>query len=86
MRYSYVDLNDKFISGKSAASTDGIAGGFQQVYTAGVNWYPNTNIRFMLDYLHGDIAKAAAATGSVALGTPIGAKFDALALRTQFAF
>jgi phosphate-selective porin OprO/OprP len=85
-RYSYVDLNDKFQSGKTATSTDGIAGGFQQVYTAGINWYPNANIRFMLDYLHGDISKAQATTGSIALGTPIGAKFDAIALRGQFAF
>lgn len=85
-RYSYVDLNDDFTSGKSAASTDGIAGGFQQVYTVGVNWYPNSNIRFMLDYLHGNIAKASASTATAALGTPIGAKFDAIALRTQFAF
>jgi hypothetical protein len=40
----------------------------------------------MLDYLHGDISKAQATTGSFALGTPIGAKFDAIALRGQFAF
>jgi phosphate-selective porin OprO/OprP len=85
-RYSYVDLNDDFQSGKTAASTGGVAGGFQRVYTAGINWYPNSNIRFMLDYLHGDISKAQATSGSVALGTPIGAKFDAIALRSQFAF
>jgi phosphate-selective porin OprO and OprP len=85
-RYSYVDLNDDFQSGKSAASTNGVAGGFQRVYTAGINWYPNANIRFMLNYLHGDISKAQATTGSIALGTPIGAKFDAIALRGQFAF
>jgi len=85
-RYSYVDLNDDFRSGKTAASTGGVAGGFQQVYTAGLNWYPNSNVRFMLDYLHGNISKAQASTGSVALGTPIGARFDAVALRSQFAF
>ncbi|HEV2674706.1 MAG TPA: porin [Aliidongia sp.] len=85
-RYSYVDLNDDFQSGKTTASTGGIAGGFQRVYTAGVNWYPNSNIRFMLDYLHGHISKAQATSGSLALGTPIGAKFDAIALRGQFAF
>ena len=85
-RYSYVDLNDDFQSGKSAASTNGVAGGFQQVYTAGLNWYPNRNIRFMLNYLHADISKAQAATGSVALGTPIGARLDAVAVRGQFGF
>jgi phosphate-selective porin OprO/OprP len=86
VRYSYVDLNDDFESGKTAASTGGVAGGFQQVYTAGVNWYPNANIRFMLDYLHGNISKAQATTGALALGTPVGARFDAIAVRGQFAF
>jgi len=27
---------------------DGIAGGKQTIYTAGLNWYVNRNVRFML--------------------------------------
>jgi phosphate-selective porin OprO and OprP len=61
---------------------DGIAGGDQTVYTVGLNWYVNRNVRFMLDYLHGIIGKQA--SGVVATNT--GAKFDALAMPAQVAF
>lgn len=56
-----------------------------------MNWYPKANIRFMLDYLHGDINKkfSLAAGGGITgtpLGTPVGGNFDAVVLRSQFAF
>jgi phosphate-selective porin OprO/OprP len=52
-----------------------------------VNWYLNTNVRFMLDFLHGNINKkfSTAARGGVT-GTPVGGQFDALVVRSQFAF
>ncbi len=50
-RVSTIDLNDQL------GSAFGIAGGRQTVYAAGLNWYVNNNIRFMLNYLHGDVAK-----------------------------
>ena len=75
-RVSTVNLNDQL------ASANGVAGGRQTVYTAGLNWYVNRNIRFMLNYLHGDIAKQVSATNF----TDAGAKFDAVAMRTQIAF
>ena len=34
----------------------------QNVYTAALNWYVNRNVRFMLNYLHGDVAKQISAT------------------------
>jgi phosphate-selective porin OprO/OprP len=75
-RYSVIDLNDRL------GFVDGAAGGKQTIYTAGLNWYVNRNIRFMLNYLHGTIDKQA---------SPIdfhdtGAKFDAVAMRTQIYF
>ncbi len=73
--------------------TNGVAGGEQNIYTIGLNWYVNRNVRFMVNYLHGTIAKySGAATAAVPplpafpVGTDIGAKFDALAMRTQIAF
>ena len=75
-RISMVDLNDQL------ATANGVAGGRQTIYTAGLNWYLNRNIRFMLNYLHGDIAKQVSATNA----TDAGAKFDAFGLRTQVAF
>jgi phosphate-selective porin len=34
-----------------------IAGGRQTIYTAGLNWYVNRNVRSLLNYPHGDVAK-----------------------------
>jgi phosphate-selective porin OprO and OprP len=47
-----------------------------------LNWYVNRNVRFMLDYLHGNITKQLSPTNPA----DVGAKFDAVAMRTQIAF
>jgi phosphate-selective porin OprO/OprP len=75
-RFSTIDLNDQL------ASANGVAGGRQTIYTAALNWYVNRNVRFMLDYLHGNITKQLGPTNP----TDVGAKFDAVAMRTQIAF
>jgi phosphate-selective porin OprO/OprP len=75
-RISMIDLNDQI------GTATGATGGQQIIYTAGLNWYANRNIRFMLNYLHGDIDKQVSATNS----GDAGAKFDAVAMRTQVAF
>jgi phosphate-selective porin OprO/OprP len=75
-RFSTIDLNDQL------GTAPGIAGGRQTIYTAGLNWYVNRNIRFMFNYLHGNVAKQVSPTDAA----DAGAKFDALAMRTQVAF
>jgi phosphate-selective porin OprO/OprP len=80
-RYSVVDLNDNVTKGVSQTTTGGVFGGKQQTYSVGLNWYPNTNIRFMLDYIHADLDKQAA--NGV---TPNNAHIDAVAARAQVAF
>lgn len=89
-RYSIVDLNDNYSGGLASAggSSTSIAGGKQQVFTIGANWYVNNNIRFMLNYLHGKIDKPEGTAGvaGAPLGTNIGLSFDAIALRTQVAW
>lgn len=75
-RASTIDLNGQL------GTATGIAGGRQTVYTAALNWYVNNNIRFMLNYLHGDVSKQSSATSTV----DVGSQFDAVALRTQVAF
>ncbi len=75
-RISTMDLNDQL------ATANGVAGGRQTVYTVGLNWYINGNVRLMFNYLHGDIAKQLSATNS----GDAGADFDAIAMRTQIAF
>ena len=76
LRYSTINLNDQL------AQANGVAGGRQTVYTAALNWYVSRNVRFMLDYLHGDISKQASAVSAVNAGS----SFNAVAMRTQVAF
>jgi phosphate-selective porin OprO/OprP len=75
-RFSTIDLNDQL------ARANGVAGGRQTIYTLALNWYVNGNVRFMFDYLHGDVAKQVSAINA----HDAGAKFDAVAMRTQIAF
>jgi phosphate-selective porin OprO/OprP len=75
-RFSTIDLNDKL------AAANGVAGGRQTIYTLALNWYANRNVRLMFDFLHGDIAKQISPTNF----GDAGAKFNALAMRTQVAF
>jgi len=75
-RFSTIDLNDQL------GTATGIAGGRQTVYTAALNWYVNGNVRFMLDYLHGTVSRQASPISAA----NVGSKFDAVAMRTQFAF
>ena len=91
-RYSTIDLNDRFTPGIAPTSrSNAVGGGQQTVYAAGLNWYPNANIRFMFDFLHGKINKrfSTAAGGGIAgtpLGAAVGGEFDAVVMRTQVAF
>jgi phosphate-selective porin OprO/OprP len=75
-RFSTIDLNDRI------AFANGVAGGRQTIYTLALNWYVNGNVRLMLDYLHGNVAKQISPTNF----GDAGAKFDAIAMRTQVAF
>jgi phosphate-selective porin OprO/OprP len=87
-RVSYVDLTSNFQNGKVISSTSqpgAVNGGKQTSYTAGLNWYPNSYMRFMLNYIHTDFDKANSSSSGI-VGTPIGATMDAIALRTQVAW
>jgi phosphate-selective porin OprO/OprP len=75
-RVSTINLNDRL------GTSTGIAGGRQTIYTAGLNWYVSRNIRFLFDYLHGNVVKQISPTNP----GDAGAKFDAYAMRTQIAF
>ncbi|MDR6302670.1 phosphate-selective porin OprO/OprP [Nitrobacter vulgaris] len=57
-----------------------VFGGKQNNVTVGLNWYLNDNMRVMFNWIHGTIAK------SNLPGQDLGAKWDAYAMRTQWAF
>ena len=71
-RYSYTNLND--------LDLPAVRGGVLSNTTLGLNWYPNENMRFMFNWIHGKVDK------SDALARDIGASYDVYAVRSQFAF
>lgn len=92
-RFSIVDLNDPnlrtgvlgssySVPGVVSGTTDTYGGGRQTAYGAGLNWYPNGNLRFMLDYEH------VIADNPAFFGGPNfrGATIDWVAGRTQIVF
>jgi phosphate-selective porin OprO/OprP len=82
-RVSYVDLTSNFTPGVASSSQpNAVNGGKQTSFTAGLNWYPNSYMRFMLNYVHADFDKANSSSSGI-LGQPVGATMDAIALRTQ---
>jgi phosphate-selective porin OprO/OprP len=75
----YSDLNLDYHAGEAgfAIPVDGIRGGDQRILSAGINWYPNQVIRFMLDYQHVDVSRLNAA------GAPLDGTLDDVSLRMQ---
>lgn len=79
-RYSGLDLNyNEGVAGK-ATPFGGIRGGDQRIWTAGINWYPNQVLRFMLDFQHTDVSKLSS------IGANADAHLNAISLRTQISF
>ncbi|HEV2560538.1 MAG TPA: porin [Rhizomicrobium sp.] len=78
-RYSVLDLNDN--SGNAGLVTGGVRGGEQKIWSAGINWYPNSALRFAADYQHIDISRLG--NSAPFLGLSVGQKLDAVSLRAQ---
>ncbi|HWA61162.1 MAG TPA: porin [Caulobacteraceae bacterium] len=88
VRYSRLDLDYHAGAPGTAPGADAIRGGTERNFTAGLNWYPNAVIRFMLDYEHVDIDRLSpnAAVYQTPTGAQIGQTYDAVAVRSQVAF
>lgn len=96
LRYSHTDL-DYHAGTAGAATADAVRGGVQDIFTVGLNWYPNTNLKFLLDYSRVRVdrlnpARSASPIpfGDAPLTPPFGAEvgqdLNTYALRTQFTF
>jgi phosphate-selective porin OprO and OprP len=87
-RYSTVDLNDPNLTTATLGSSykpasGGTYGGSEQTsYGVGLNWYPNGNLKFMLDYEHVVVDNPAYFGGPNTRGATI----DWIAGRTQVVF
>jgi len=78
-RYSVLDLNHHE---NAALAADRVRGGEQTIWTAGLNWFPNSVTKFSLDYLDVDIDRKDPAGGLV----PLSQSYQAINFRSQFAF
>lgn len=76
-RYSVLDLND---NEHAVLVADRVRGGEQTIWTAGVNWFVNPAVRFSLDWLDVSVDRLNGA------GVQVGQDYQALNLRSQFAF
>ena len=97
MRYSRMNLNFNAGLEGTAATPDSVRGGDQQVWTLGVNWFPNPNMKVMLNYLLIDVDRLnpagpgntqpfGPAPNTPRTGVQVGQDLDVFALRTQFSF
>lgn len=99
-RYSNLDLNfNEGAVGSAAIAGDTVRGGEQTITTIGLNWHPNSTIRFLLNYQWVEIDRLDPENGIVANttifggapsvagnGAQIGQDFEAVSLRSQIAF
>ena len=74
-RYSRINLD--YQPGTAAAS-GGIKGGVQDVWSMGLNWYPTSGLRFMLEYDNIHVGHAGVPGGDISA--------DAIGFRSQISF
>lgn len=88
LRWSDMNLNYHAGPAGTAPAADAIRGGEQQIFSAGLNWYPTPIARFMLDYQHVRIDRLSPSASAYATpaGAQIGQSYNAVALRSQVAF
>jgi phosphate-selective porin OprO/OprP len=97
LRYSNTDLDFHAGDRGTLAGPDAVRGGVQDIWTVGLNWYLNANLRMSLNYYHVDVDRLnpaslanptpfGAAPNTPPTGVQIGQEYDVIGLRTQFGF
>jgi phosphate-selective porin OprO/OprP len=88
VRYSDMDLNYHAGAAGTAPAADAVRGGEETNLSLGLNWYPNTVVRFMVDYAHVKIDRLSpnATLYQTGTGAQIGQSYNVLSGRAQFAF
>ena len=87
-RYSDLDLNDNQGVLGTALPAGGVRGGEQRISTLGLNWYPNSVLKFTLQAQNVQISRLNGATAAppILANGSLGQNFNTLALRSQIAF
>jgi phosphate-selective porin OprO/OprP len=83
-RYSDLNLNDNAGTLGHALPPDGLRGGGQRIWTAGLNWYPNNALKFELQYQNVNISRIGTFQG--VSNSDVGQTYDTIALRSQISF
>jgi phosphate-selective porin OprO/OprP len=83
-RYSVVDFNDHAGVVGSPAPLNGVRGGEQRIFTAGLNWYPNSVVRFAFDWQNIDVDRIGSIVAPPVSNAQIGQTINAFAVRSQF--
>jgi len=78
-RYSDLDLNDRTGTIGLATPYGGVRGGEQKIFTFGLNWYPNSVLKFAFDYQHMNIDRLNGSSPYQQVGQDI----DAISFRSQ---
>jgi phosphate-selective porin OprO and OprP len=93
LRFSHTDLDFHEDDFGLATPADGIRGGVQDIWTLGVNWYVNANLRIIANWMNVDVDRLnpspiafGPAPASPPVGVHISQDLDIYALRTQFSF
>jgi phosphate-selective porin OprO/OprP len=91
LRYSHTDLNSHDGSFGLATPAGGVRGGVQNIITFGANWYLNSNLKLVFNYLHTHADRLnpsttafGASPASPPIGAQIGQTLKAYALRLQY--
>ncbi len=90
-RYSSLDLNHRE---NDLPAAGGIRGGEQEIFSLGLNWYPNNNVMFSAAYRNvsvdrtspGGTAFGGAFPATPPIGAQVGQDLNIYSLRTQYAF
>jgi len=86
-RYSTLDLNDNAGVVGGALPAGGIRGGEQRIATLGLNWYPNSVLKFTLQAQNVQLSKiGTTVVAPITANANLGQNFDTVAFRTQLAF
>jgi phosphate-selective porin OprO/OprP len=88
VRYAEANLNFHPGAFGAAPPANSIRGGDERNVSVDLNWYPNSVIKFMLDYEHVQISRLSpnGAIFQTPVGAQIGQTYNAIAVRSQFAF
>ena len=86
-RFSDLNLNDNAGVAGSAIPAGGNRGGDQRIWTLGVNWYPNSALKFELQYQNVDVSRLGTIPAGFGHGilsnAQVGQSYDAIAFRSQ---